>query len=150
MTIRTESTFRPTGHRRAVATALADDGGRFPGDADSSTDAMPSITSPSPGISSPASTTTMSPCAAARPAPSSRSSRPARESYPTHLAKCRRLGPGRGPRATPRRNRQTNREPERHANAGGERCRCAVSGVVRPSRATRSSVVNTLPPRPRR
>ena len=60
-TIRSESTFVPpvTAQRSPPLSRMT--GADSPVIADSSTDAMPSMTSPSPGIVSPAETTTMSP-----------------------------------------------------------------------------------------
>ena len=54
---------RAAGDGRAVAAGLADDGRGLAGDGASLTEAMPSTTSPSPGIESPASTSTTSPTA---------------------------------------------------------------------------------------
>ena len=53
--------LRAAGDRAAIAAGLADTGADSPVIADSSTEAMPSITVPSPGMTSPASTTTTSP-----------------------------------------------------------------------------------------
>ena len=60
-TMRSESTLVPpvTAERSPPLSRMT--GADSPVIADSSTDAMPSMTSPSPGMSSPASTTTMSP-----------------------------------------------------------------------------------------
>ena len=63
--MRSESTVVPpvTAERSPPDSRIT--GADSPVIADSSTDAMPSRTSPSPGMTCPASTTTMSPCASA-------------------------------------------------------------------------------------
>ncbi len=62
-TIQSDSTLRAAGHRGEVAARLADHGRGFAGDgAFRPPRPRPSITSPSAGITSPASTSTTSPC----------------------------------------------------------------------------------------
>ncbi len=100
------------GDARAVAAGLADHRALSPVIADSSTEATPSTTSPSAGITCPASTTTRSPVRSSveettSPVPRPEARRAGRPACPGGSPGGCRPGPCRGPRPAPRRSWRT-------------------------------------------